>query len=69
MSTYNSGTQWDLPFGWAPPSWMPLPVSKKVGDLQDARRISEKFSHTIQSNLIANTLSARNTMWLMDRLN
>ncbi len=21
MSTFNSGTQWDLPYGWAPPSW------------------------------------------------
>ena len=50
MSTYNSGTQWDLPFGWAPPSWIAIAGLQKVGDVRDARRISEKFMHTIQTN-------------------
>ncbi|HEX3438218.1 MAG TPA: trehalase family glycosidase [Pseudacidobacterium sp.] len=50
MSTLNSGTQWDLPFGWAPPTWIGIAGLEKVGDIQGARRISEKFSHTIETN-------------------
>lgn len=50
MSTYNSGTQWDLPYGWAPPSWIAIDGLWKVGDVPDARRLSEKFSHTIATN-------------------
>src|SRR5579885_983282 len=50
MSTYNSGTQWDLPFGWAPPTWIAIAGLEKVGDLTDARRISQEFSHTIRVN-------------------
>jgi alpha,alpha-trehalase len=50
MSTYNSGTQWDLPYGWAPPSWIAIAGLEKVGDAQDTRRLSEKFSHTIAEN-------------------
>ena len=50
MSTYDSGTQWDLPYGWAPPSWIAIAGFEKVGDVRDARRLSEKFSATIKSN-------------------
>ena len=50
MSTYDSGTQWDLPYGWAPPSWIAIAGMQKVGDVKDARRLSEKFSATIKSN-------------------
>jgi alpha,alpha-trehalase len=50
MSTVNSGTQWDLPFGWAPPSWIAIAGLQKAGDMQDARRLSEKFMKTIQTN-------------------
>ncbi|HVW79260.1 MAG TPA: trehalase family glycosidase [Alloacidobacterium sp.] len=50
MSTYNSGTQWDLPFGWAPPSWIAIAGLEKAGDIKDARRLSEKFSATIKAN-------------------
>ena len=50
MSDYNSGTQWDLPFGWAPPSWIAIAGLQKVGDIKDARRLSEKFMHTILEN-------------------
>lgn len=50
MSTYDSGTQWDLPFGWAPPTWIAIAGLEKVGDITDARRVSEEFSHTILVN-------------------
>jgi alpha,alpha-trehalase len=50
MSTFNSGTQWDLPYGWAPPSWIAIAGLWQVGDIPDARRLSEKFSKTILTN-------------------
>jgi alpha,alpha-trehalase len=50
MSTFNSGTQWDLPYGWAPPSWIAIAGFWRVGDIKDARRLSESFSHTIKAN-------------------
>jgi alpha,alpha-trehalase len=50
MSTFNSGTQWDLPYGWAPPSWIAIAGLWKVGDIPDARRLSEDFSGTIKNN-------------------
>ena len=48
MSDYDSGTQWDLPFGWAPASWIAIDGIVLVGDSADAVRISKKFSKTIQ---------------------
>jgi len=50
MSTFNSGTQWDLPYGWAPPTWIAIAGLWKVGDIPDARHISESFSRTIKAN-------------------
>ena len=49
MSTTNSGTQWDYPFGWAPVTWLATDGLLKAGDTADARRISEKFLHTVQT--------------------
>jgi alpha,alpha-trehalase len=48
MSTTDSGTQWDLPFGWAPCSWIAIQGLAISGDLNDAQRISKKFMNTIQ---------------------
>lgn len=48
MSDVNSGTQWDLPFGWAPPSWIAIAGMVKAGDRADAVRVSQKFSKTIE---------------------
>lgn len=48
MSTTNSGTQWDLPFGWAPASWIGIDGLAIAGDTADAVRVSEKFSKTIR---------------------
>ncbi len=46
-STYASGLQWDLPFGWAPLNWIAVDGLQKTGYLNDARKVSEQFTHTI----------------------
>jgi len=48
MSDTNSGVQWDLPFGWAPASWIAIDGLVLSGDAVDAVRTSEKFSKTIE---------------------
>lgn len=50
MSTYESGMQWDLPFGWAPVTWLTIDGLHKEGDDRDALRIAREFSHTIRAN-------------------
>jgi alpha,alpha-trehalase len=49
-STYASGLQWDLPFGWAPLNWLAVDGLLKTGFVDDARKISEQFTHTIQAS-------------------
>jgi alpha,alpha-trehalase len=48
MSDTDSGTQWDLPFGWAPASWIAIDGMVLAGDSADAVRTSQEFSKTIQ---------------------
>lgn len=50
MSTYESGTQWDLPFGWAPVNWITIEGLHRQGDDADARRLAGEFSRTIEQN-------------------
>jgi alpha,alpha-trehalase len=50
MSDYDSGTQWDLPFGWAPTSWLAIKGLDQYGFTGDASRLSGKFSQTIRQN-------------------
>ena len=50
MSTYESGLQWDLPFGWAPTMWIADSGLAQTGDLTDAREIARRFMHTIEAN-------------------
>lgn len=50
MSTNNSGMQWDLPFGWAPVTWLTIDGLHKEGDDADALRLAREFSHTIEAN-------------------
>jgi alpha,alpha-trehalase len=50
MSDYNSGTQWDLPFGWAPTSWLAIKGLDQSGFAGDAGRVAAKFSQTIRQN-------------------
>ena len=49
-STYASGLQWDLPFGWAPLNWIAVDALKKNGFMDDARKISEQFTNTIRKS-------------------
>jgi len=50
MSTYDSGMQWDLPFGWAPVTWLTIDGLHKQGDDADAARLAREFSRTIETN-------------------
>lgn len=50
MSTTNSGTQWDLPYGWAPTNWFVVAGLERFGFDQDAKRISREFSETVLEN-------------------
>ena len=49
-STYESGLQWDLPFGWAPLNWFAADGLWTNGYVNDARRIAEEFNHTVRTS-------------------
>jgi alpha,alpha-trehalase len=53
MSDKDSGTQWDLPFGWAPTSWLAIKGLAQYGFTSDASRTARKFSRTILQNFLA----------------
>jgi alpha,alpha-trehalase len=55
MSDTNSGTQWDLPFGWAPTSWLAIKGLEQYGFTADASRTARKFSQTILQNFLADS--------------
>jgi len=50
MSPYESGVQWDLPYGWAPVTWLTVDGLAKSGDMTDAVRIAKKFREMVQQN-------------------
>jgi alpha,alpha-trehalase len=50
MSDTNSGTQWDLPFGWAPTTWLATKGLQQYGFTEDASRIAKEFSQTVLQN-------------------
>ncbi|HEX3966927.1 MAG TPA: trehalase family glycosidase [Edaphobacter sp.] len=52
MSDTNSGTQWDLPFGWAPTNWLAIKGLLQYGFTRDVSRIARKFSQTILQNFL-----------------
>jgi alpha,alpha-trehalase len=52
MSDTNSGTQWDLPFGWAPTNWLTIKGLAQYGFTEEASRIARKFSETILQNFL-----------------
>jgi alpha,alpha-trehalase len=52
MSDFDSGTQWDLPYGWAPTTWLTVKGLSQYGFNTDAERISTKFSATILGNFL-----------------
>jgi alpha,alpha-trehalase len=50
MSDRESGTQWDMPFGWAPTNWIAVQGLAKYGFKEDAVRIATKFMKTVETN-------------------
>lgn len=52
MSDTDSGTQWDLPFGWAPTTWLTIKGLAQYNFTSDADRIAAKFSQTILDNFL-----------------
>ena len=47
MSNYDSGMQWDEPFGWAPTNWMGVAGLQAAGFREDARRLAQKWDATV----------------------
>ncbi len=52
MSDYASGTQWDLPYGWAPTNWLAIKGLDQNGFTGDAGRVAAEFSQTIRQNFV-----------------
>jgi alpha,alpha-trehalase len=50
MSDYESGLQWDLPFGWAPTNWFAVEGLQAAGYHADAARISKEFTSMVLQN-------------------
>jgi alpha,alpha-trehalase len=49
-SNYQSGMQWDEPYGWAPTNWLAVSGLYAFGYRQDAERIARKFDHTVDTS-------------------
>jgi alpha,alpha-trehalase len=52
MSSTDSGTQWDLPYGWAPTNWLAVKGLAQYGYHRDAVRISAEFTQTVRKNFL-----------------
>jgi alpha,alpha-trehalase len=50
MSDTNSGTQWDLPYGWAPTNWLAVEGLAQYDFTDDTSRIAREFSQTVLQN-------------------
>jgi alpha,alpha-trehalase len=50
MSDNQSGTQWDLPYGWAPTNWLAVKGLAQYSFMGDASRIAQEFSQTVLQN-------------------
>jgi alpha,alpha-trehalase len=47
MSNYDSGAQWDEPFGWAPTNWVGVAGLDAQGFRDDAKRLAAKWNATV----------------------
>ena len=47
-STYQSGDQWDAPYGWAPLQWIAVEGLRRYGFQEDAERVSRRFLTMVQ---------------------
>ena len=52
MSDRESGTQWDLPFGWAPTNLFAIAGLERYGFHADAERLAGKFMSTVKTNYL-----------------
>ena len=52
MSDRDSGTQWDLPFGWAPTHWFAIAGLERYGFHADAVRLAAEYEATVRSNYL-----------------
>jgi alpha,alpha-trehalase len=53
MSNYNSGMQWDEPYGWAPTNWIAISGLDLAGFRDDAKRLAGKFDATVDAGFAA----------------
>jgi alpha,alpha-trehalase len=51
-SDFDSGVQWDAPFGWAPITWLAVSGLDRNGFHEDAARIAGKFTATVLDNFL-----------------
>ena len=49
MSNFNSGMQWDEPFGWAPTNWIGVAGLDAAGFRADAQRIARNWNATVDT--------------------
>lgn len=49
MSNFNSGLQWDEPFGWAPTNWISVAGLEAMGFRAEAVRIAKAFDSTVDA--------------------
>ncbi len=49
MSNFNSGMQWDEPFGWAPTNWIGVAGLDAAGFRADAQRIARAWNATVDT--------------------
>lgn len=50
VSTTESGEQWDLPYGWAPTTWLATEGMARYGDTEDALRVASAFTTTVRED-------------------
>ena len=50
MSPYETGVQWDLPYGWAPVNFIDVEGMRRYGFTQDADRVSREWINTVAAN-------------------
>jgi alpha,alpha-trehalase len=48
-SNYNSGLQWDEPYGWAPTNYIVVEGLEDMGFHTDAARLAQKFDETVDN--------------------
>ena len=63
MSNFNSGLQWDEPFGWAPTNWIAVSGLEPRASAKTPAASRSEFDATIDEASPRTAPSARNTTW------